>query len=264
MAKKMHLLMDEPGVTTHELQPRAMRGAAAHASRAVTRQPAIPAIPATDFTASAVAGIPSASLALHSARNTMLKRGMDVVFASLILAFLAPVMLIIALLIPWDGHRQVLFRQVRHGRDGREFDILKFRSMKPEIMLAGLPPVQATRKDARITRLGKFLRRTSLDELPQLFNVIKGDMSLVGPRPHAVAHNAYYRAQIEHYGERECMRPGMTGWAQVNGWRGQTDTLEKMRRRVAHDLHYIAHWSPWLDVKIILRTLLTLLHKNAY
>ena len=141
--------------------------------------------------------------------------------------------------------------------------VWKFRSMT--VQENGDVVRQATRNDARVTPLGGFLRRTSLDELPQFFNVLRGDMSIVGPRPHAVAHNEQYRTQVNRYMLRHKVKPGITGWAQVNGWRGETDTLDKMRKRVEFDLQYIQHWSLWLDLKIILLTLFKgFLNKNAF
>lgn len=164
---------------------------------------------------------------------------------------LAPLLIIIAAAIKLEGGR-VLFRQRRTGLGGRPFHILKFRTMHS---LEDGPEVrQATRDDARVTRVGRFLRRTSLDELPQLFNVVKGEMSLVGPRPHALAHDTYYAARIARYADRHSVRPGLTGWAQVNGSRGETPTIGDMSRRVEHDLWYIANWSLLLDAKILLRT----------
>ncbi len=196
-----------------------------------------------------------------SARQMRIKRGVDLLFCSVALVIAAPLMLLIALLILTEGKGQVIFRQCRHGLDGREFNILKFRSMT--VCSTGL--AQATRDDRRVTWIGKWLRRTSFDELPQLFNILRGEMSLVGPRPHAIAHTHYYSKRIEGYMTRLKLRPGMTGWAQVNGWRGETDTLSKMRRRVEHDLYYAHHWSVGFDLRILLRTLTTVLrHPNAY
>jgi len=157
----------------------------------------------------------------------------------------------------------VLFRQRRYGLDGRPIMVWKFRSMCVQENDDNVR--QATRNDARITPLGAFLRRTSLDELPQFFNVLRGDMSIVGPRPHAVAHNEQYRKQVSGYMLRHKVKPGITGWAQINGWRGETDTLDKMQKRVEFDLEYIEHWSVWLDIKIILLTLFKgFLNKNAF
>jgi hypothetical protein len=156
----------------------------------------------------------------------------------------------------------VFFRQRRHGYNHRLIDVYKFRSMT--VAENGDHVVQAKKNDARVTRVGKFLRRTSLDELPQLFNVLKGEMSLVGPRPHAVAHNQHYRERLQRYANRHCVKPGMTGWAQIHGFRGPTEDPEKMRKRVHMDLYYIENWSIWLDLKIIALTpFVGFVHRNA-
>lgn len=176
----------------------------------------------------------------------------DMVVATVAVIFLLPVMAVIAVLIKFDSKGPVLFRQSRYGVDGQEIEIWKFRSMT--VQENGDKVVQASRHDARVTKLGKFLRKTSLDELPQFFNVLQGTMSLVGPRPHAVAHNEEYRAQISRYMMRHKIKPGITGLAQINGWRGETDTLDKMENRIHHDLEYIRTWSPWLDIKIMVLT----------
>jgi putative colanic acid biosynthesis UDP-glucose lipid carrier transferase len=192
-----------------------------------------------------------------------LKRLEDLVLGSLFLLLAAPVMLVLALAIKLTSPGPVLFRQRRHGEDGDEFDVLKFRSMK--VMENGASVKQAQRRDPRITRLGAFMRRTSLDELPQLLNVLAGEMSIVGPRPHAIAHNQLYRSKILEYMRRHKVKPGLTGWAQVNGLRGETDTMEKMVARVEHDLHYIRGWSLWLDVKIVFLTIFgRKVRQNAY
>jgi putative colanic acid biosynthesis UDP-glucose lipid carrier transferase len=157
----------------------------------------------------------------------------------------------------------VLFRQRRYGLNGEEINVYKFRSMT--VCEDGAVVTQATRNDARVTPFGGFLRRTSLDELPQLFNVLQGRMSLVGPRPHAIAHNEQYRKLISGYMIRHKVKPGITGWAQVNGLRGETDTIEKMSARVNFDIDYLKHWSLMLDCRILLRTLLIVLKRdNAY
>lgn len=191
------------------------------------------------------------------------KRLEDLVLSSLILLMIALPMLVIATAIKTTSAGPVLFRQRRYGLDGRAIMVWKFRSMS--VQENGDLVRQATRNDARITPLGAFLRRTSLDELPQFFNVLRGDMSIVGPRPHAVAHNEQYRKQVNGYMLRHKVKPGITGLAQVNGWRGETDTLDKMQKRVEFDLEYIEHWSVWLDMKIILLTLFKgFLNKNAF
>lgn len=171
--------------------------------------------------------------------------------ALLFIAFL-PVMLVIALVIRLRMGGPVLFKQERHGLDGKRFKIYKFRSMAPH---SSTRTHQASHGDPRVTPLGAFLRRTSLDELPQLYNVLQGRMSLVGPRPHAMDHNDHYKDHIESYMQRHRVKPGMTGWAQVNGWRGNTHTLEAMQQRVEHDLFYIDNWSLGFDFKILVMTL---------
>ncbi len=191
------------------------------------------------------------------------KRLCDLVFGSIILALLSPLMLLIALLVKLTSPGPVFFRQRRYGLDGREIFVWKFRSMR--VCEDGPTIAQATQGDVRITRLGAFIRKTSLDELPQLFNVLFGNMSLVGPRPHASAHNEQYRGRIQGYMLRHKVKPGITGLAQVNGWRGETDTLEKMERRVECDHQYIREWSLWLDLKILFRTIFVVLSRqNAY
>ncbi len=190
------------------------------------------------------------------------KRVFDVFIASAALLALCMPMAVIASLIKIESPGPALFRQKRYGVDGREIEVLKFRSMKVH---SDSEVRQATRNDARVTRVGKVLRSTSLDELPQLLNVIGGTMSLVGPRPHAAAHNEIWRNQIKGYMLRHKVRPGITGWAQVNGWRGETDTALKMQQRVKYDLEYIQNWSPWMDVKIVFSTIFVLFRdKNAY
>jgi putative colanic acid biosynthesis UDP-glucose lipid carrier transferase len=192
-----------------------------------------------------------------------LKTLFDWVTALLLTVLLSPVLLLIAILIKLSSRGPVLFRQTRHGVGGEPMQIVKFRSMTVHQETAG-QLTQAAPGDARVTTIGRFLRRTSLDELPQLFNILKGDMSLVGPRPHAVEHNDLYKSRIPRYMLRHKVKPGITGWAQVNGFRGQTDTREKMALRIEHDLWYIQNWSLWLDVKILLLTPLVMLHRNAY
>lgn len=169
------------------------------------------------------------------------------------LILISPVLLVIAALVKYGSPGPVFFKQQRYGIDGAVFEVWKFRTMQPSSV--GGEVVQATRNDARVTKLGKYLRKYSLDELPQFINVLKGDMSIVGPRPHAVEHNEEYRVKIDGYMLRHRIKPGITGWAQVNGWRGETDTLEKMEGRVRFDLDYIGNWSAWLDLKIILMTI---------
>ena len=186
----------------------------------------------------------------------------DKILASGLLVLAGPVLLIIAAAIKLESPGPVLFRQRRYGFNNRAFTMLKFRTMMDR---GQADTTQACRGDPRVTRVGRFLRRTSLDELPQLLNVLGGCMSLVGPRPHAVAHNKEFAQIIDGYYARHRMRPGITGWAQVNGHRGETDTAAKMRARVAHDIYYIEHWSLLLDLRILLRTAVCgFVHENAY
>ncbi|VAW46926.1 Capsular polysaccharide synthesis enzyme CpsA, sugar transferase [hydrothermal vent metagenome] len=191
------------------------------------------------------------------------KRTFDIVFSSCALIGLSPILLGIAIAIKWNSKGPVLFRQDRYGLDGKRIGVYKFRSMS--VMDNDAVVKQATKNDSRITKVGGFLRKASLDELPQFFNVLMGDMSVVGPRPHAVAHNEEYRKRVDYYMLRHKVRPGITGWAQINGWRGETDTLEKMEKRVEYDLDYIRHWSIWFDIKIIFWTFFKgFVNKNAY
>ena len=186
--------------------------------------------------------------------DAVLKRTMDIVLTGLALLVAAPLMAAIAIAVKVTSRGPVLFRQRRYGLNGELINVYKFRSMT--VCEDGAVVTQATREDTRITTLGKFLRRSSLDELPQLLNVLQGKMSLVGPRPHAIAHNEMYRKLISGYMIRHKVRPGITGWAQVNGLRGETDTVEKMSARVKFDIDYLNSWSPWLDLKILLRTVM--------
>ncbi|MCK9367451.1 MAG: undecaprenyl-phosphate glucose phosphotransferase [Metallibacterium scheffleri] len=196
--------------------------------------------------------------------NRALKRAEDVLLSLLILLLVSPLLLTIALAVKLTSRGPVLFRQKRHGWDGREIEVWKFRSMRLHHEAPGVL-TQAAHDDPRLTRLGAFLRRSSLDELPQFFNVLKGAMSIVGPRPHAVEHNAQYMNLIDHYALRHTVKPGITGWAQINGWRGETETVNKMQGRIEHDLYYIEHWSLAFDLRIIALTLLRgFVNKNAY
>ena len=183
------------------------------------------------------------------------KRGFDIVVAIFLVALLSPLLAMVALLIRFDSRGPVLFRQTRYGYNREPFRIVKFRTMTT--LEDGAAVRQATKNDARITRVGRILRQTNLDELPQLVNVIRGEMSLVGPRPHAVAHDQAFEGEIVNYARRHNVRPGITGWAQVNGWRGETETSEKMAGRIAMDLHYVDNWSLWLDCTILVRTVLS-------
>ncbi len=196
--------------------------------------------------------------------NIVLKWLEDRILGLLIVIAFAPVMAVVALAIRMESPGPVLFRQKRYGYNNQVFYIYKFRSMYhgdvPEAKTK-----QATKDDPRITRVGRFIRRTSLDELPQLFNVLQGDMSLVGPRPHAVDHNEEYAAIIEGYFARHNLKPGITGWAQVNGLRGETDTVDKMEARVRFDTYYVENWSLMFDVQILFRTFFVgFVNKNAY
>ena len=183
----------------------------------------------------------------------IVKRLEDMIFASVILVLIAVPMLMIAIIIKLTSSGPVLFKQTRYGLSGNKITVWKFRSMS--VCEDGDTIKQVQKNDDRMTAVGRFLRKTSLDELPQFINVLQGHMSIVGPRPHAVAHNELYRQQISDYMLRHTVRPGITGWAQVNGWRGETDTLDKMEQRIDHDLWYIKNWSLWLDVKIIALTI---------
>jgi len=193
----------------------------------------------------------------------LVKRASDIVIAAAALVAAAPLMIGIALAVKLTSPGPVLFRQRRYGLDGREIVVYKFRTMT--VMEDGDQVRQASKHDPRVTPLGAFLRRTSLDELPQFINVLQGRMSVVGPRPHAIAHNEMYRKLIRSYMVRHKVRPGITGWAQVNGLRGETETLEKMRARIEYDLDYLRHWSLKLDLAIIWRTVFVVFKReNAY
>lgn len=184
--------------------------------------------------------------------NGVVKRSSDLLLSILILIGISPILLACAIAVRISSPGPIIFKQRRYGLDGKEVLVYKFRSMTTTDN--GSVVKQATRNDARITKVGAFLRRTSLDELPQFINVLQGRMSIVGPRPHAVAHNEQYRKLIKGYMVRHKVRPGITGWAQVNGARGETDTLEKMEQRIRLDLYYLRNWSLGLDLRIILRT----------
>ncbi|MGO4381568.1 undecaprenyl-phosphate glucose phosphotransferase [Pseudoduganella sp. RAF19] len=195
--------------------------------------------------------------------NSWLKRASDFILATIILILLTPIMLVIALAVLASSPGPVIFRQRRYGLYGEQIIVYKFRSMK--VTEDGAKVVQAKVNDSRLTRIGAFLRRTSLDELPQFINVLQGTMSIVGPRPHAVAHNEQYRKLIKGYMLRHKAKPGITGWAQVNGLRGETETLDKMEARIRYDLDYLRNWSLWLDLWIILRTVkVVLARQNAH
>jgi len=194
-----------------------------------------------------------------SGMNGVVKRASDIVLATLILLLISPVLAAIAIGVKITSPGPALFRQRRYGLDGREIVVYKFRSMT--VAEDGAVVRQATRNDARVTPFGAFLRRTSLDELPQFINVLQGRMSIVGPRPHAVAHNEMYRKLIKSYMIRHKVRPGITGWAQVNGLRGETETVEKMKARIEYDLDYLRNWSLRLDLAIIWKTIFVVFKK---
>ena len=195
--------------------------------------------------------------------NELVKRISDVVIGSIIVVLIAPLLIAIAIGVKLSSPGPVIFRQRRNGLDGGEIVVYKFRSMTTQDN--GSVVQQATKHDPRITPFGAFIRRTSLDELPQFINVLQGRMSIVGPRPHAVAHNQQYRQLIKAYMVRHKVKPGITGWAQVNGHRGETDTIEKMQARVEYDLEYLRNWSLGLDLQIIVRTIrLVFFDRHAY
>lgn len=195
--------------------------------------------------------------------NAFIKRVEDIILSSIILILISPILITIAIAIKLTSSGPVIFKQNRYGIDGKSIEVWKYRSMT--VMENGDRVVQVKKGDNRLTPIGAFLRQTSLDELPQFINVLKGDMSIVGPRPHAVAHNEQYRKIIKGYMLRHKVKPGITGLAQVNGWRGETDTLEKMEKRIEFDLEYIRTWSLWLDLKIVFLTIFKgFFNKNAY
>ncbi len=214
---------------------------------------------------SSIDGIPVISIydTPFSVTDNLIKRGFDILGSLVILTLITPLMITIATAVKITSEGPMIFRQKRYGLDGKPIDVWKFRTMTT--MDNGVEVKQATQNDSRFTPIGGFLRRTSLDELPQFINVLQGSMSIVGPRPHAIAHNEEYRKLIKGYMLRHKVKPGITGWAQINGWRGETDTLEKMEKRVEFDLHYIRNWNVWLDVKIVFLTVFKgFINKNAY
>jgi exopolysaccharide biosynthesis polyprenyl glycosylphosphotransferase len=234
------------------------------------------ALARAEFVSAALAALPSVITFLPAGSETgfvpvntdtnwatgAAKRALDLAVTVPLLVFLAPLLAVLAVLVRIDSRGPVLFRQSRNGICGKSFEILKFRTMS--VLENGDRVVQARENDPRVTRVGRFMRRYSLDELPQLFNVLKGEMSLVGPRPHARAHDAYYAGLIRDYCYRHAVKPGMTGWAQVHGSRGPTPALEVMTRRIDLDLWYARHASLVLDLKILLRTPLEIFHpRNA-
>lgn len=212
-----------------------------------------------------IAGMPVLTLSETPLTGTrlLLKSLEDLILSTLILLMIAPLLALIALAIKLDSPGPVFFRQPRNGWSGRTFHIWKFRSMYVHPVENGIVK-QAQKNDPRVTRVGRFLRRTSLDELPQLFNVLRGEMSLVGPRPHAVQHDEEYSQRIAEYFARLHIKPGITGLAQVRGFRGETRDIAQMAQRVESDIEYINNWSLWLDMTILLRTFGAFMGKNAY
>lgn len=215
---------------------------------------------------SEVAGLPVINLSSTPMEgfNRIVKAIEDRALSSLILLMISPLLVFIAIGVKLSSPGPVFFRQRRNGWAGKPIDVLKFRSMVLHQETNGIV-TQASKHDARITPFGAFLRRTSLDELPQFWNVLVGEMSIVGPRPHAEVHNEQYKLLVDDYMLRHRVKPGITGWAQINGYRGETDTLDKMKKRVEYDLYYIENWSVWLDLKIIFLTIFKgFVNKNAY
>ncbi len=210
-----------------------------------------------------VAGVPLITInetPLMSGGPAFIKMLMDRSVALLLILMFSPVLIAVAIAVKFSSKGPIIFKQVRDGWDGKKFHVYKFRSMymhQSETIVK-----QATKGDPRITKVGAFIRKTSLDELPQLFNILEGSMSLVGPRPHAESHNEFYSDKVKEYLARHRIKPGMTGLAQINGFRGETDTIEAMERRVEFDLEYISNWSPLLDIKILFLTPIALFTKN--
>jgi putative colanic acid biosynthesis UDP-glucose lipid carrier transferase len=211
-------------------------------------------------------GIPMVDISVSPmyGMRRVIKLGLDYAVASFALLIFSPLLIAIALAIKFTSKGPVLFKQKRHGWNNEEIWVYKFRSMAMHQETHG-EVTQAKREDPRVTPLGKFLRKSSLDELPQFINVLQGRMSVVGPRPHALKHNSDFMKLIPHYALRHKVKPGITGWAQICGFRGETDTLDKMEGRIKHDLYYLEHWSLWMDLKIIFMTpLATIQNKNVY
>jgi putative colanic acid biosynthesis UDP-glucose lipid carrier transferase len=237
-----------------------------HLCTTIRYVPDISAFRLLNHSVTEIAGLPVMNLSITPmlGGNRLLKAIEDRVLAALILLLISPVLVLIALGVKLTSPGPVLFKQLRHGWDGQTIKVYKFRSMVVHKEEGG-QVTQATSKDARVTRFGAFLRRTSLDELPQFFNVLQGRMSIVGPRPHPLSLNEQHKDVIDSYMKRHKVKPGITGWAQINGWRGETDTLEKMQKRVEYDLYYIEHWSLGFDLKIIFLTIFRgFVGKNAY
>lgn len=213
-----------------------------------------------------VAGLPVINIStshMLEGKNRFLKLLEDKILTLFILILISPILIGLAIIIKLTSKGPILFKQYRTGANGQDFKVYKFRSMVVHSEEDG-KVTQATKGDSRITPIGAFMRRTSLDELPQFINVLQGRMSIVGPRPHALAHNEQYKTLVESYMRRHMVKPGITGWAQVNGFRGETDTIEKMESRVEYDLYYIENWSIWFDLRIIFLTIFKgFIHKNA-
>lgn len=213
-----------------------------------------------------VAGLPVINIStshMLEGKNRFLKSLEDKILAFIILLLISPILIGLAITIKLTSKGPILFKQYRTGANGQDFKVYKFRSMVVHNEEGG-KVTQATKGDSRITPIGAFMRRTSLDELPQFINVLQGRMSIVGPRPHALAHNEHYKTLVESYMRRHMVKPGITGWAQVNGFRGETDTIDKMESRVEYDLYYIENWSVWFDLRIIFLTVFKgFIHKNA-
>lgn len=212
-----------------------------------------------------IMGIPTISIydSPLDGSNAIIKRIEDILLSTLILIMISPVLLGLALAVKFTSKGPIFFKQNRYGIDGKPIKVWKFRSMN--VMEDGAKVTQATKNDSRFTPIGQFIRKTSLDELPQFINVLQGQMSIVGPRPHAVAHNEEYRKLVDGYMLRHKVKPGITGWAQINGWRGETDTLDKMEKRIEFDLEYIRNWSLFFDLKIVFLTIFKgFINKNAY
>ena len=238
----------------------------AHSTAEIKFVPDILGLQLINHSVEQVAGLPVINLRANpfDADAQLLKAVEDYVLASLILVLIAPLLALIAVGVKLSSPGPVLYRQARHGLDGKIIQVWKFRSMRVHAEERG-QVTQAKRGDLRVTRFGAFLRRTSLDELPQFINVLQGTMSIVGPRPHAVQHNHHYKVLVQDYMQRHRVKPGITGWAQVNGLRGETDTVDKMAARVECDLYYMSRWSLWLDLKIVGLTIFKgFFGKNAY
>ena len=268
-AQQPHNRIDEVWLCLPLCDEKGMRqalDALRHSTANIRLVPDLFALKLINHGVSEVVGIPMLDLSASPMTGDvrLIKAAEDYVVGSLILLLISPLMLGIALAVKLTSKGPVLYKQRRHGWNGEQIWVYKFRSMFVHAE-KDFQITQASRNDLRITPLGAFLRRTSLDELPQFINVLQGRMSIVGPRPHAVVHNEHYKELVPGYMLRHKVKPGITGWAQINGYRGETDTLDKMQKRVEFDLHYIEHLSLTLDLKIILMTVFKgFVHRNAY